>query len=630
MADISGASLGPIYERLNSAPSYHPLEADTFADWSLEAGDIVTVTRDNKGYQSPVHSSVVTWKKQPQVQISSTGNEQREAVSKMSQKKFRNGSSSLRANQALYWEMTSEDGLLHAAISVTEKELRTEYTEAIANTDTKLSTRITQNARSITLEAERASTAEGVLQGKITVEADRITQEVTERKDGEVTLQGKITVQADRITNEVTRAIDEERALRGALEVEADRVSMVVGYTDTRPIRYVYQTKYLPRPGDPSVIYYCQDSKKYYEWDPSTNSYLRTEPGKFIKAGEIVESINEAGETEAHIDADKVYIGNSKSTTVINGKLNASDFTANNISARLATLAQVTINGLNVLGDAYVRNGAGSQQNVSAAIWDIQLTGPVNGVYTLKRRRINEADYTDIGTFSRATSLSGDWSGGELTVTASPQGDTFRADLFTGGHWGYASGEDSKTYYGSISAKHNGGSTSYSTGEYFEVDASSIYESGRSKGHSEKYVSEYRVTGTGKPYWDDDEVYTNASIAADYSTGGSYLATVAINTHKAYSLGLDDGWYAYYDSGKWEKPSSDNGWKAKIPTKEDSSKNETWLDLTSYSQWHPNSFSMYCTEGGQVPGTQIFRYKFTVESSSNWGYVAGKSYPFYY
>lgn len=450
MADISGASLGPIYERLNSAPSYHPLEADTFADWSLEAGDIVTVTRDNKGYQSPVHSSVVTWKKQPQVQISSTGNEQREAISKISQKKFSRGGSGLRANQALYWEMTSEDGLLHAVISATETELRTEYTEAIAKTDTKLSTRITQNARSITLEAERASAAEGVLQGRI-------------------------TVQAERITNEVTRAVSEERTLRGALEVEADRVSMVVGYTDTRPIRYVYQTSMLPRPGDPSVIYYCQDSKKYYEWNTSTNSYHLTEPGKFIKAGEIVESINEAGETEAHIDADKVYIGNSKSTTVINGKLNVSDFTAESISARLATLAQVVVNGLNVIGDVYVRNGAGSQQNVSAAIWDIQLSGPVNNVYTLKRRRINEANYVDIGTFSRATTLSGAWSSGRFTVSASPQGDTKYTDLTTQGHWGYAQGEDPSHYYGGVSATIDGGQTSYSTGCWFEIDASAIY-----------------------------------------------------------------------------------------------------------------------------------------------------------
>ena len=70
--NISGASLNPIYQRLHDAPQYHPLEADTFADWSMEAGDIVTVSRDGKSYDSPVHSSTVTWKKGQQVTVSST------------------------------------------------------------------------------------------------------------------------------------------------------------------------------------------------------------------------------------------------------------------------------------------------------------------------------------------------------------------------------------------------------------------------------------------------------------------------------------------------------------------------------------------------------------------------------
>ena len=303
-----------------------------------------------------------------------------------------------------------------------------------------------------------AQTAIELNEYKIELEAKRAT-------DAEGKLQGKITVEADRITNEVTRAINEERSLRGALEVQADRVGMTVGVTDSRPIRYIYQTQYLPRPGDESVIYYCQDTKKYYEWKNSTNSYHLTEPGKYIKAGEICVAINESGETEAVIEADKIHLL---------GQTIANTISANYISAKLASLSQVTINGLNVIGDAYVRNGAGSQQNVSAAIWDIQLTGPVNGVYTLKRKRINESSYVDIGTFSRATSLGGEWSGGTLTVTASPQGNKFTADLSVGGHWGYASGESPTTYYGAISAKHNGGSTSYTTGEYFEVDASSI------------------------------------------------------------------------------------------------------------------------------------------------------------
>lgn len=51
--------------------------------------------------------------------------------------------------------------------------------------------------------------------------------------------------------------------------------------------------------------------------------------GKFIKAGEIALAINTStGESEAKIDADHVYIGNEKSTTVIAGKAEVSDLTA--------------------------------------------------------------------------------------------------------------------------------------------------------------------------------------------------------------------------------------------------------------------------------------------------------------
>lgn len=96
MANVTGASLEPIYNRLNGAPTYHPFEANTFADPSIEAGDVVRVSRDGVNYDSPVHSTRMTWKKFTQVQLSSTGNEKRETVSRVSQRKYRGGSSGLR------------------------------------------------------------------------------------------------------------------------------------------------------------------------------------------------------------------------------------------------------------------------------------------------------------------------------------------------------------------------------------------------------------------------------------------------------------------------------------------------------------------------------------------------------
>lgn len=95
----TGASLKPIYERINGAPEYHPLTADTFGDWSMEAGDMVTVSRDGNSYQSPVNSTKMTWRKGQQITISSEGSEKRDSVTKVSQRKYRGGGSGLRNSQ---------------------------------------------------------------------------------------------------------------------------------------------------------------------------------------------------------------------------------------------------------------------------------------------------------------------------------------------------------------------------------------------------------------------------------------------------------------------------------------------------------------------------------------------------
>lgn len=44
---------------------------------------------------------------------------------------------------------------------------------------------------------------------------------------------------------------------------------------------------------------------------------------------------------------------------------------------------------------------------------------------------------------------------------------------------------------------------------------------------------------------------------------------------------------------------------------------------------HTTSYSMYCSEGGQVPGTSTYRYRFTIEFSSPRNFSAGSSYTFW-
>ena len=124
---VQGASLSGIYNRLNSAPVYHPYEAETFADWSLEAGDMVSVARGNEIYESPVHGSKMVWKGTPQITLESTGNKERESVAKVSKRKYSKGSGGMRTQQNLHHELYSADGYLWSMLDYTESYMRSVF-----------------------------------------------------------------------------------------------------------------------------------------------------------------------------------------------------------------------------------------------------------------------------------------------------------------------------------------------------------------------------------------------------------------------------------------------------------------------------------------------------------------------
>lgn len=111
--NITGASLAPIYNRLNQAPQYHPVEAETFSDWAIEAGDIVTISRGDDSYESPVHSTTMTWKGAPKVNINASGNEKREPVAKIGKRKYNSGSGGYRNSHEMYYFAVTAEGLFH-------------------------------------------------------------------------------------------------------------------------------------------------------------------------------------------------------------------------------------------------------------------------------------------------------------------------------------------------------------------------------------------------------------------------------------------------------------------------------------------------------------------------------------
>ena len=112
--EVTGASLSQIYGRLSSAPRHHPVGAKTFSDWSVEAGDMITITRDGRQYQSPVHTSSMNWKGgAAELDVGSTGNEKRDPVAKMQKRKYNSGSSGVRNSEKLYAYEVNQDHLLY-------------------------------------------------------------------------------------------------------------------------------------------------------------------------------------------------------------------------------------------------------------------------------------------------------------------------------------------------------------------------------------------------------------------------------------------------------------------------------------------------------------------------------------
>ena len=255
--------------------------------------------------------------------------------------------------------------------------------EEIKEGDVIRDARIDVNEKRILQEVTDRTNADGELQGRITVQADRITQEVTQRKGDTEALSGRITVQANRITQEVNDRTSADNTLSGRITVEAGKISQIVSA--------------VGKDGE-------------------------------VTAASITLAINE-GRSGAWIDANNVWIGNDKSTTVIAGKLEASDITADFLSAKIATIPTLRGIAASFSGNVSTTSGVIAYQvyadgnNISNPVIETRVQGPTSNVYTLQHKTA-DGTWHDAGTFSRATSLSGAWSGNRYTVTASPQGNT--------------------------------------------------------------------------------------------------------------------------------------------------------------------------------------------------------------
>ena len=225
---------------------------------------------------------------------------------------------------------------------------------------------------------------------------------VTKAEGDLITAETRIEANEDAIRLEAEKRISEDASLLGKLQVESNKVGMVVG----------------------------------------------TKNGQnFIKAAEICVAINEDGSSQAVIEADKIHLL---------GETIAKKITADYILTHIANATYVNVKRLNA-NVITITPGGGAAVGVQTAYYKSKLTQTGN-TYHLELEKFN--GQKDEYSFSRATTLSGSWSGGKYTVEASPQGNSL-STFVEGGTESWSGG------VGTIPIRYtNNGSSYYPTGAY--------------------------------------------------------------------------------------------------------------------------------------------------------------------
>lgn len=119
---------------------------------------------------------------------------------------------------------TKAEGELGTKITQTADSITSEVNRA-TTAEGNLSTRVTQNANSISSEVSRATAAEGTLTSKITQTAEAVTTEVTRATKAEGNLSTSIKTTADGLAAEITRSKNAEGELSTSITATAEGIN---------------------------------------------------------------------------------------------------------------------------------------------------------------------------------------------------------------------------------------------------------------------------------------------------------------------------------------------------------------------------------------------------------------------
>lgn len=333
-------------------------------------------------------------------------------------------------------EVNAANSSIRSSITQTASSIRAE----VRNTESKLASSITQTAGQIRSEV---AAAESTIHSSITQTASQIKIQVS---NAESRMSASIAATASSIRSEVYST---ESNIRATITQTANSIRSDVNTANSKIYSYVQQTASSIRQEVGNAISGVNSSitqtassirSEVNSAISNVNASITTQANRIslvvegtganakIRPAQIVSAINN-GESSIIISASHINL---------DGYVKATDITTNYISAKIADITLVEVKGLNSNGtirsingsvvgtDIYFGSGTGSGftgWSLKNFIKELQITSSGN-TYKLQKKSYSDSDWQDVGTFSRATSLSGAWSGNTYTVTASPQGNT--------------------------------------------------------------------------------------------------------------------------------------------------------------------------------------------------------------
>lgn len=158
-------SVNDIYNRLRSAPEYHPASAELFDDFTLQAGDIISVKSGSEHYPLPIFAQRVRWTGSAMVTVQSQGEQERKPLPALQRRLFSSG-------RGAYQALKEEEDLkkqFYRFVEATDERFsqlmtENEWDEAAQESRVTMWSQVTQTAREVTSKVSAGDIASTINQ----------------------------------------------------------------------------------------------------------------------------------------------------------------------------------------------------------------------------------------------------------------------------------------------------------------------------------------------------------------------------------------------------------------------------------------------------------------------------------